>query len=241
MFPKTGIPWNHYIHTLTQGTWICWRQWRAFIRQRPFASFKKREPFKVVVPITSKSKRIAGWIVVDFVCSILIVLTTSQQSHNNSHNNIHDNRFVWYRVILFHSLSDQVAPQRIHTWASKHILNSWPHEVPADSIVLPFSVHGLLCQASSRLFLLDFQGHFSKATRSEDCSLPAKTARSWTGSRCEPQKRCCFLFKHKNYTVYATFEISKSCFQGTTEPRYFWVSAPKEAKDGKYACKFSTA
>lgn len=80
MFPKTWISWNHYIHTLTQGTWICWRQWRAFIRQRPFASFKKREPFKVVVPITSKSKRIAGWIVVDFVCSILIVLDVSTKS-----------------------------------------------------------------------------------------------------------------------------------------------------------------
>ena len=29
-----------------QGSWICWRAWRALTKQRPFASFKKENPSK---------------------------------------------------------------------------------------------------------------------------------------------------------------------------------------------------
>lgn len=183
MFPKTGMPWNHYIHSLTQGTWICWRQCRAFTRQRPFASFKKREPFKVVVPITSKSKGrlLVLWLFWRCLNKVITTPTTTSMKIGSCD-------IVWFCFILRPSgaTKNTYLRKQTHPQLSTSSCSIRFHHAP-------FSVHVLLCQASSRLFLLDFQGHFSKATRSEDCSLPAKTARSWTGSRCQPQKWCHFF------------------------------------------------
>ncbi len=193
-----------------------------------------------------------------------------QQSHTNTHNNTstknHKNRIMWYRVIqyrviLFHSLSDQVAPQRIHTWASKHILNSRPHEggetkqwntfhhVPRPSCSFHFRCMCWRCAKGLQdFFSLIFKAIFQKPHRvrivlslqklrevelAQDVGLNNDT------------KIYCLNFKHNNMQKLCSlchfWNLYKSCFQGTTEPRCFLVSALKEAKDGKYACKFSTA
>ena len=163
---------------------------------------------------------------------------------------------VWF---CFHSLSDQVAPQRIHTWASKHILNSRRNEtkrntfhhgnyVPRPSCSFHFRCCWRCAKGLQDFFSLIFKAIFQKPHRvrivlslqklrevelAQDVGLNNDT------------KIYCLNSKHKNMqklcSLCHSWNLYKSCFQGTTEPRCFLVSALKEAKDGKYACKFSTA
>ena len=137
------------------------------------------------------------------IAGSLIVLTMSQQSHNNTHDNIHENRFVWYRVISCDSVSfsDQVAPQRIHTCASKHILNSRLHLVPSDSIMLHFRCMFCCAKHLQDFFSLIFKAIFQKPHGVRIVLSLQKLREVELAQDVSLKNDAIFLFKHKNYAV----------------------------------------